>query len=61
MKAQFILIFSFIALLILLSCAPKLSDRDSDGMLLPEKIGKFQDGNVVCWVYLNHGISCVKK
>lgn len=48
------------SLVVFVACAPELSDRGSDGTMLPVGIKKFTDDNVSCWIYKDKGISCVK-
>lgn len=48
------------SLIVFVACAPDLSDRGSDGTMLPVGIKKFTDGSVSCWIYKDKGISCVK-
>ena len=42
-----------------MSCSPSLMDVDDQGNALPKKIKKFHDGPVTCWIYEQHGISCL--
>lgn len=60
-KNIFLMIFVFgLVVVISISCAPDLVDRNSEGKLLPIGIKKFKDGEISCWVYKDKGISCVK-
>lgn len=34
--------------------------KDSAGLSLPRRISKFKDGDVTCYMYSEHGISCLK-
>lgn len=58
LKTISLIAFSLFCLFV--ACAPDLTDKNSEGILLPKNIRKFQDGNVTCWIYLEKGISCVK-
>lgn len=58
MKTLFIVFTVLFVVSLFVGCCPKVK-ADSNG--LPEYIQKYQDGNVTCYVYWNHGLSCLRN